>query len=39
MELAALYREAYSYTGSGVSIDSFYTVASDNGFFTKHLKI
>lgn len=39
LELATLYREAYSFTGTGVSIDSFYTVASDNGFFVKHLKL
>ncbi|CAD8184397.1 unnamed protein product [Paramecium octaurelia] len=39
LELATLYREAYSFTGTGVSIDSFYTIASENGFFTKNLKI
>jgi hypothetical protein len=39
LELATLYREAYSFTGTGVSIDSFYTVASDIGFFVKHMKL
>ncbi|CAD8127387.1 unnamed protein product [Paramecium sonneborni] len=39
LELATLYREAYSFTGTGVSIDSFYTIASDTAFFVKHLKL
>lgn len=39
LELATMYREAYSFTGAGVTVDSFYTIASDNGFFIKHLRI
>ncbi|KAM3140320.1 hypothetical protein pb186bvf_007480 [Paramecium bursaria] len=39
LELASLYKNAYSFTGSGVSIDSFFTYASDTGFFIRFLKI
>ena len=39
LELASLYKNAYSFSGSGVSIDSFFTYASDTGFFIRFLKI
>lgn len=39
LEMARLYRLSYSFNGAGVSVDSFYTMASDTGFFIKHLKL
>jgi hypothetical protein len=41
LEAASIYRESHAYgnvSKEGVSIETFFTAASETGFFIKHLK-